>query len=84
MQPVKVATKMLYETMVAVSRFARFPLFVLLVAHSIAAHMPCSRSCQDTCFAFFPVDFRGKEREFTVNQHSYHKPVIFLRCESNV
>jgi len=59
MQPVKEASKMLYET-IAVSLFAHFLMFALLVAHSIIAHMSCSQSCLElTCFVFFPMDFLG-------------------------
>ena len=61
MQPVKVASKMLYET-IAVSLNAHLLTSALLAARGIShshAHML-------TCFAFFPTDFRGKERLLAV------------------
>ena len=62
---------MLHETMIAVSRFAYFPLFALLAGHSIAACMPHHSHAQiRTLFSFFPVGFQGKERELAVYQHS--------------
>ena len=63
--PVKVASKSLYKTS-AVSLFVRHPMPMLLAARSIAAHTTFSHIHTLTCFAFFTMDFQGKERLLAV------------------
>ena len=68
--------KSLYETS-AVSLFTRLPTPTLLAARGIAALKSRSQSrLHVTCFAFFPTDFRGKERLLAV----YKKCRFYVAC----